>query len=65
MLSIGRSGISYQYSLHGYLYKLPKRTYMGVAAPTYIGHDAKQYRSHIATYIGQLTDLYRSEWQPI
>ena len=44
MLSIGRSGISYQYSLHGYLYKLPKRTYMGVAAPTYIGHDAKQYR---------------------
>ena len=36
-----------------------------VVAPTYIGHDAKQYRSHIAAYIGQLTDLYRSEWQPI
>ena len=34
MLSIGRSGIFYQYSLHGYPYKLPKRTYMG----PYIGY---------------------------
>lgn len=38
MLSIGRSGISYQYSLHGHPYELPKRTYMGVAAPAYIGY---------------------------
>ena len=28
MLSIGRSGISYQYLLHGYPYKLQKQTYI-------------------------------------
>ena len=37
MLYIGRSDIFYQYSLHGYPYKLPKRTY--------IGHRSDQYWS--------------------
>ena len=64
MLSIGRSGIFYQYSLHGYPSSSENEPIL-VVAPTYIGHDAKQYRSHIAAYIGQLTDLYRSEWRPI
>ena len=64
MLSIGRSGISYQYALHGYPSSSENEP-IWVVAPTYIGHDAKQYRSHIAAYIGQLTDLYRSGWRPI
>lgn len=64
MLSIGRSGISYQYALHGYPSSSENEPIL-VVAPTSIGHDTKQYRSHIATYIGHLTDLYRSEWQPI
>lgn len=35
MLSMGRSGISYQYLLHGYPYKLQKRTYMGQCSDQY------------------------------
>lgn len=35
MLSIGRSGIFYQYSLHGYPYEQRKRTYMGRRSDQY------------------------------
>ena len=35
MLSIGRSGIFYQYSLHGYPYELRKRSYIGRSVDQY------------------------------